>query len=104
MNLLSQETAARIWECYSEINRAEKLLEEMAKLEEQFRFEPEQQKLKDAFGRRRDLQLGIPSGENSHRLFNVAPKLAKSVIHAHIATKKAELIEANEQAKIELNC
>ena len=104
MKLVSQETAARIWECYSELNRAEKLLDEMAKLEKQYRFEPEQQKLKDAFGRRKDLQLGIPSGENSHRLFNVAPKLAKSVINAHIVAKRAELIEANEQAKIELDC
>jgi hypothetical protein len=58
--------------------------------------------LKDAFGRRQHLQLGIPSGENSHRLFQVAPQLAESVIRAHIAKTEAELAEAQEQARLEL--
>ena len=100
--MISQETAARIWECYREIKSAEKLLNDMKKAQEANRFEPYEQKLKDAFGRKTDLQLGVPSGENSHRLFNVSPKLAESVIFAHISNKKAELIEANEQARIEL--
>jgi hypothetical protein len=58
--------------------------------------------LKDAFGRRKQLQLGIPSGENGHRLFDVAPQLAESIIRAHIANKHAELVEATEQARVEL--
>lgn len=57
---------------------------------------------RDPFGRQRNLQLGIPSGEHSQRLFDVAPRLAISVIRAHIAEKQRELAEANEQARIEL--
>lgn len=58
--------------------------------------------LKDAFGCRRQLQLGIPNGENGHRIFDVNPQLAESVIRAHIAQKQAELVVVNEQARIEL--
>lgn len=57
---------------------------------------------RDAFGRLNNLQLGVPSGEGGHRLYDVAPKLALSVIRAHIAAKKAELASANEQARLEL--
>ena len=100
--MITQKTAARIWECYREIQTAEKLLNDMARLEKEYNFEPAEQKLRNAFGKKKNLQLGIPSGENSHRLFDVSPYLAVSVINAHVANKKAELIEANEQAKIEL--
>ena len=50
----------------------------------------------------RQLQLGIPSGEDSHRLLDVSPVLAESVIRAHIQNKRAELAEVNERARIEL--
>lgn len=92
-----------IWNCYREITTAEKLLDDMEKLRKEHRFDESAQKLKDAFGSRRDLQLGIPSGSNSRRLFNVRPRLAESVIRAHISEKKAELIAANERAVLELN-
>ena len=64
--------------------------------------DPHAEYLKDCFGRAQSLQLGIPSGENSHRLFNVSPSLAESVIKAHIADKRAELVEVNEDARIEM--
>lgn len=102
--MITQETAALIWECYREIAAGEKLLADM---EEQRREDRDESKyapkLRDAFGRRRDLQLGIPSGESAHRLYNVSPVLAESVIRAHIANKQAELAAANEQARIELD-
>lgn len=101
--MITQKTAARIWDCYREIGAAEKLLEDMAEAAKQNRDEPFPERLQDAFGRRRPLQLGVPSGKDSHRIFNVAPNLAESVIRAHIANKKAELIEANEQARIEID-
>ena len=101
--MITQETAARIWNCFREISAAEKLLSDMAELKNRYPDDPHAQNLKDAFGRGRKLQLGIPSGENSHRLVDVHPKLAESVITAHIANKKAELVEANEQARIESN-
>lgn len=103
MSFISQKTAARIWQCYREIQAAEHLLSDMDALKEQYPNDTYAQNLKDVFGRSRNLQLGIPSGENSHRLFDVAPSLAESVIRAHISNKHAELVEANEQARIELN-
>lgn len=100
MKLIQQETAARIWQCYREIETAEKLLRDMKKARENSSQDQHAECLQDAFGHRRKLQLGIPCGENSHRLFDVQPKLAESIIRAHIAAKKNELIEANEQARI----
>lgn len=105
--MITRETAERIWIAYREIETAEKLLTDMAKeREDQFRWEQDKGKheptLKDAFGRRRHLQLGVPSGENSHRVFDVSPQLAESVIKAHIANKEKELVEAQESARMEL--
>jgi len=101
--MIAKETAARIWNCYREIETAHKLLEKMEVLKNKYPHDPTAQKLKDAFGRAQDLQLGVPSGENSHRLFSVSPELGKSVIESHIARKQAELVDANEQARIELD-
>lgn len=105
--MITRETAERIWIAYREIETAEKLLKDMAEVREQeFKWERDKKKheptLKDAFGRRQHLQLGIPSGDNGHRLFNVSPQLADSVIKAHIANKHVELVEAQEAARLEL--
>ena len=54
------------------------------------------------FGRKQGLQLGIPCGESGHTLLNVSPELAESVITAHIAARRAELVDINERARIEL--
>lgn len=96
--MITQETAVRIWNAYREIETAEKLLAEMA---ERIKWGDDPNP-RDAFGNRRCLQLGIPSGENSCRLYDVQPTLALSVIRAHIAAQRATLAEANEQARIEL--
>ncbi len=100
--MITRETASRIWHCYREIVVAEKLLADMAKAAEDYRDEVHAETLSDTFGRRRKLQLGVPSSESSRSLFDVEPELAKSVIRAHVANKQAELVEANEQARIEL--
>ena len=99
--MITQETAERIWSCYREIKASEKLLADMQAMKESYSTDRHNQKLKDAFGRGQNLQLGIPSGENGHRIFDVSPELAVSVIKSHMAKKMAELEEANEQAKIE---
>jgi hypothetical protein len=102
--MITRETAADIWECHREIATAEKLLADMAQEREANRFEPQHEPtLKDAFGRRQQMQLGVPSGHASHRWFGVSAKLAESVIRAHIADKQAALVRANEQARIELD-
>jgi hypothetical protein len=100
--MITKETAALVWNAYREIDSAEKLLSGMKEIREREHLDPHAATLQDAFGRRRQLQLGIPSGENSHRLLDVSPVLAESCIKAHIENKRAELAEANERARIEL--
>ncbi len=102
--MIKRETAANTWNAYREIETAEELLKELEeKKEEAGRdFDKNAPTLRDAFGRVGHLQLGIPSGGSGHQLYNVSPPLAESVIRAHIENKKAELAEANEQARIEL--
>lgn len=101
--MITQATAARIWNCYREIAAAEKLLADMSEEEAKRPGDRHEPELRDVFGRRQKLQLGVPSGENGHRLFDVDAELAKSVIRAHIAKKESELVSANEQARIELD-
>jgi len=101
--MITAKTIERIWSCQREVSVGKELLEEMKKIEENVRHNPAAERMKDAFGRQHNLQLGVPSGRDTHRLLNVSPKLAVSIITAHIANKEAELIEANEQAKIELS-
>jgi hypothetical protein len=103
MKMITADTAAKIWNCYREIRSGNKLLKDMAKAAKEFQIDKHAPRLKDAFGRERQLQLGVPCGEGSHQLFEVRPELAESIIRAHIAAKKLELAEANEQARVELN-
>lgn len=100
--MITQETCAAIYAAHREIQAGEKLLADMKVERERAQTDKYAATLKDAFGRVRQLQLGIPSGENAHRLFDVSPVLAESVIRAHIENKRAELVEANERARIEL--
>ena len=100
--MVRKETAAKIWNTYREIETAEGLLRELEEIKIGFEVDEKAPKIKDAFGRRKHFEFGIPSGDNSHRLFEVSPPLAESVIKAHIENKKAELVEANKQARIEL--
>ena len=103
--MITQKTAERIWNAYREIGAAEKILADMKEVREAEYSRPDKHAatLKDAFGRVRHLELGVPSGENGHRLFRVAPDLAESVVRAHIAKQEAELVEANESARLELS-
>jgi hypothetical protein len=100
--MITQDTAERIWGCYREIQAAEQILKDMAEVVAVSKHDGTEPRLKDVFGRQHDLQLGVPSGHDSHQLFGVSPKLAESVIRAHIAAKQKELVEANETARFEL--
>jgi hypothetical protein len=101
--MITQETAAMIWQAYREIETGEKLLADMIKERAKLDVDRHAPTLRDAFGRVRQLQLGIPSGENSHRLLDVSPVLAESIIRAHIQNKRAELAEVGERARVECN-
>lgn len=100
--MITQETAAMIYRAYREIEAGEKLLADMKAIREREHIDKTAPTIKDAFGQRRHLQLGIPSGENSHRILDVSPVLAESVIRAHIENKRSELAECQECARIEL--
>lgn len=99
--MITQETVILIYAAHREILAGEKLLEDMKKF--QSRDDKYAASLKDVFGRPRQLQLGIPTGESGHQLFDVSPVLAESMIRAHIANKRKELVEANERARAELD-
>lgn len=109
IKMITQETAGRIWSTYREIEAGKKLLVDLhntqEKAEDGFLSSEEKKtasNLMDAFGHRRDFQFGIPSGASAHRLFSVSPTLAVSVIKAHIANKRKELVELQEVARLEL--
>ena len=98
MPIITQQTAYDIWIAYDEIAKGKKLIADMEK-ELKDGNDPNP---RDAFGRRRNLQLGVPCGESGHRLLDVQPQLALAVIRAHIAEKQAFLELANERARAEL--
>lgn len=76
---IQKDTATSIALAYREIEAAEKLL---ADVRGSISREDD---IRDAFGHRHDcLQLGVPSGENRRRLFDVPFTLAIPIIEAHI--------------------
>jgi hypothetical protein len=90
--MITKETATDIALAYREIETAEtKALSQR-----------EMPDIRDAFGRPQGgLQLGVPSGIGSHRLFNVQWSLAKPILQAHIADHQAKIVALNEKAKSE---
>lgn len=82
--MLTQETAAKIWHCHREVAVSQKLLTDLAEVEEENKKSGERErsyvaKLPDSFGRPRALTLGVPSGEDGHRIFNLHADIAVSV-------------------------
>lgn len=100
MSMIGFETAREIAFAYREVETAEKLLAEITDALNR-RETPD---LRDAFGRHQNgLQLGVPSGSNGHRLFNVPWPLARPIIEAHIAQQRAIIAALSEKARIELS-
>ncbi|WLA80327.1 hypothetical protein [Bradyrhizobium elkanii] len=99
MSNVSQATALDIAYAYREVETARGLLSEIVETMNR-RDAPD---IRDAFGRRQDgLQLGVPSGSNGHRLFNVPWSLARPIIEAHIANQEAIIAALSEKARAEL--
>lgn len=99
-NLIAHNTALAIAFAYREVETAEKLLAEINEALRQHTM-PD---IRDAFGRRQGgLQLGVPSGQNGHRLFNLKWELARPVIEAHIAEQRAIIAALSEKARSELS-
>lgn len=98
--MITIETATDIALAHREIKAAEELLTEVEKA---ISTHTHQCDLRDAFGRRvGGLQLGVPSGRDSQRLFQVEWKLAKPILQAHIASMRANLMVLNQKAAAEL--
>nr|WP_278422951.1 hypothetical protein [Brucella anthropi]DAM62872.1 MAG TPA: hypothetical protein [Caudoviricetes sp.] len=100
ISLISKTTAMDIAFAYREIEAAERLLAEIEDAQEK-RVAPD---IRNAFGDRHDgLELGVPNGKGSQRLFNVPWTLARPIIEAHIASQKARLSVLTEKARIEMS-
>lgn len=96
---ISKETAQRIALAYREVEVGQDFLDTIKEAMDR-REVPD---IRDAFGRRQGgLQLGVPSGHSSHRLFDVDWSLAQPIVEAHIAQHKAIIVALSETARTEL--
>lgn len=95
--MIREETARNIAICYQEIEKANKLLDDM-KTELEKTGSPD---IRDAFGDKKNLQLGVPTGCDSHRLFRVNPEISVKIIEQHIKDNENILNELNVLAMIE---
>ena len=95
--MISKDLARQIHNAHCQIENCDKLVSDMAKEIDNHGDE----KLMDAFGHRKGLQLGIPSGDNCHRLLNVSPEMAIKVINEHKEFNQSELKRLNALALIQ---
>ncbi|RAK52103.1 hypothetical protein [Phenylobacterium deserti] len=99
MAAITKQTAMDIALAYREVETAEGLLKELREAKDR-REAPD---VRDAFGRRQaGLQLGVPSGHNSQRLFDVPWSLAIPIIEAHVAQQRAQIAVLTERARLEM--
>ena len=96
--MIEKETARRIWNCYQEIESSKELVVNIKSHIDN----DEEPTPRDCFGKRGNYELGVPTNNHTHRIYDVNPRLALSVVKAHMANKTNELVELNEQARIEL--
>lgn len=99
--MITKETVYEIGRVYREIEAGEKLLaqvdEELAKEKESIGFHGEIRSTA------RNCQLGWPMRDHDgYQLYNVEPKIARSVIVAHLADQKAKLEKLSEVARLEV--
>jgi len=96
--MIKQQTATDIALIYREIKASEDLLAEIEQAQATF----SQKDIRDVFGRvQGNIEVGVPNGDSSKRIFRMQWKLAKPVIEAHIADCEAQLTALNEKALIE---
>src|SRR5689334_10381071 len=99
--MITKETCVKIWSCWNEIDKANELLSNLAKAtkEDEEKAPPT---IHNAFGENVGLQLGVPSGRDSHYLYGVPIELGVKIIERHIEEKNRRLEELMAFAKIEL--
>jgi hypothetical protein len=96
--MITKKTCFDIWNCYEAIDRCKKLITDMKEQLDKTGDE----RLIDAFGRKKGLELGIPCGDSGHRIFNVRIDLAVKIIEANIKDNEDELKKLMAVATIEL--
>lgn len=100
MSEISKQTATDIAMAYREVEVAESLLADVRGV---LGRSPAAD-IRDAFGRPQSgLELGVPSGDSSKRLFRLPYTLAVPVIEAHIANQRAIISALTEKARIEMS-
>ncbi|ANC85441.1 MULTISPECIES: hypothetical protein [Sphingomonas] len=98
--MISFETARDLAYAYREVETADKLLAELAEAKTRYKA-PD---IRDAFGRQQDgLQLGVPSGDSSRRMYNVAWELAVPIVEAHRAASNAKIAALCQKAMAEMH-
>jgi len=100
--MITKETCVKIWNCWQQIDNSETLLKNMAEklIKDKEKTPPT---LHNAFGENVGLQLGIPSGNETYRLYNINLELSTKVIETHIEEQKRKLKELEAICKIELH-
>ncbi len=93
--MITKDVARLIYNCYSEIENGEKMIEELKKaIDENGDFV-----LTDSWGeRKRFLELHIPCKGSGHSIKQLPMQLGIDAILSHIETKKQEL------EKLKLTC
>jgi hypothetical protein len=96
--LITKETATDIAMAYREIECAQELLERV----ESALSKRELPDLRDAFGRQHGgLQLGVPSGQSGHTIYNVPWNLCGPILRAHIAHHRNRVDALTQVALLE---
>jgi len=96
--MITKEIARLIHNCYTEIESAEKMIEELQKsLNDKGEFE-----LKDNWGNSRGLELHVPTSQSGHSIKRVPMSLALNVIKLHVITQEKELERLKDVCKIQL--
>lgn len=99
--MITKETCVKIYNCYEQIENANELMANLAKIVKED-GEKQRPMLYNAFGERKGLQLGVPSGDSSHYLYDVNTDLGVKIIEAHKKQYEERLVELMAIAKIEL--
>jgi len=99
--MISKEVAAKIWDCYQQIEQGQKMLKTLKEsINEQGEFEL----AKDWTGQKRGLELHIPCGNSSgsYSIEKVPLEVGLEVIKNHIKNSKAELKKLKTLCKTQL--
>ena len=97
--MITKEVAARIHNCYTQIESGRAMLEEMKNL---VNDKGEMELAKDWTGSSRGLELHIPNKSGGHRIKTVPLDLGLEIINRHIKNKEAELKEIKSICKTQL--